>query len=140
MPTEPAILYTCRQIRAESLDIYYQENDFVFDIEDHDARNYIRWCKSAKRRHDIICTFMLARDATNWFNLMLWAKALYHDECDAPVTSCINTDTPVTNVATYVLSLVEELMERDMTWEVTEGLLQTVRKALGILQHTSADL
>lgn len=50
LPVEPALLLTCRQIRKEALSIYYHENKFEFCISHHDAGNYIKWYKSAKRR------------------------------------------------------------------------------------------
>ena len=42
VPCEPALLRTCKQIRGEALDIYYQENVFDFVIDDNNAKRLIR--------------------------------------------------------------------------------------------------
>ena len=48
--TEPPLLSTCRQIRKEALDIYYQENTFSIHIESCEANYYFRWCRMSEAR------------------------------------------------------------------------------------------
>ncbi|KAK4575302.1 hypothetical protein LTR86_001155 [Recurvomyces mirabilis] len=50
VPPEPALLQACRQIRHETLGIYYLENRFLFVIEYDRADNYIRWCNGVEHR------------------------------------------------------------------------------------------
>ena len=83
LPTEPAILRCCRRSRKEAIGIYYQENTFFFVIDEHDARNYIKWCRSAERRLCSNNVFIVVW-LTNWSNLERWMEAYWNRECRRP--------------------------------------------------------
>jgi len=46
VPEPPALLQTCRQVRAEAHGIYFLKNDFIFYVKNCDASLYIHWCKT----------------------------------------------------------------------------------------------
>jgi len=119
LPTEPSFLRTCRLIRQEALAIWYQENNFVFNIKDHDACKHIEWCNSGAKRMDAAFCFNLSR-SHNWPNLMIWVKAYYHDQCRMP--------GPVVGVehkVQRIFSLVHKLRDCKVSWHMVKAILET---------------
>ncbi|KAK5127349.1 hypothetical protein LTR85_006688 [Meristemomyces frigidus] len=135
LPTEPAILRTCRQIRDEAESILYQENTFDFTVEDHDASNYVKWCRSAERRRECKHTFNLNEGSTNWSNLEKWMVAWWSGEAEGPAGYAEDEGgimTFVGNVATHLFRVLETLQDSGLPWETAQSVLRNMRRALGV--------
>ncbi|KAK4549867.1 hypothetical protein LTR36_005168 [Oleoguttula mirabilis] len=141
LPTEPGLLQTCRQIRDESLEIFYQENTFRFEIEENNAENYITWCRSAERRRLSNSTFTLGYDCENWPNLESWMHAWWFDRVDSPVDhSCVEggqgpSGEGVADVAPHLFGVLEKLHASGMAWEEALATLKVIRMALGAVDE-----
>ncbi|KAK5733161.1 hypothetical protein LTR17_009902 [Elasticomyces elasticus] len=127
-PIEPAILRTCRQARNEALAIYYKENTFVFRIYENDARNLIKFCKLSLLHKDSETDFEVA-SSRNWKNLMVWAAAIFRDECTVPMLMYPDGDTAVP-AAFHVLEVASQLKKCGVVWPAAEAVLGQMRMAM----------
>ncbi|KAK3628219.1 hypothetical protein LTR56_018733 [Elasticomyces elasticus] len=128
LPIEPAVLRTCRQARNEALAIYYKENTFVFRIYDNDARNLIKYCKLSLLHKDSDAAFEVA-SSRNWKNLMVWAAAVFRDECIFPLLMYPDGGTAVP-AAFHVLEVVSQLKKCSVAWPAAEAVLGQMRMAM----------
>ncbi|KAK5733162.1 hypothetical protein LTR17_009903 [Elasticomyces elasticus] len=129
LDTEPAILRTCRQTRSEASRIYYEENRFVFWINNNDASQLIKWCmSSSSRRHSKMASSVdLSR---NWVNLLVWARAAFHGECGALSLEREDGSNNGLFASFHVLDVAMQLRRGGAGWEVAEGVLKQMRMAL----------
>ncbi|KAK3722638.1 hypothetical protein LTR37_002208 [Vermiconidia calcicola] len=81
---EPALLLTCKQIRAEGGQIYYSERAFSIHISDYDTAVAVKWT----RRHRLIredykidakCR-VVNTGYPHWVNLVSWLERLFNEE------------------------------------------------------------
>lgn len=88
LPTPPALLQMCRQVRAEAYGIYYRKNTFYFCIEDFDATALIQWCRhfpwesTSKEVENTVFTFYIA-PSSDWSDLLQWLEAVFHGQATA---------------------------------------------------------
>lgn len=76
LPDQPALLQTCRQIRNDAREMYFQQNEFIFNIVDFDAGPFIKWCRVSDA-HRTACAWMSINGAPNWSNLKAWVEHYY---------------------------------------------------------------
>lgn len=143
IPTEPGLVRTCREIRAESLLIYYQENKFEFEVRSFDISTYLHWCMQSKirRRRVRVWCRVFGVKAGFWPDLKMWLKATFM--CQARGWDMKDTPTgihPVFKAAGRMFETVR-LLGRDMvanqkdveeTLEVLENVLESMRVALSL--------
>ncbi|KAK5127464.1 hypothetical protein LTR85_006803 [Meristemomyces frigidus] len=125
-PEEPALLATCRQVRQESLNIYWKENNFEIEVRDYLAAFYARWCTKSKDKSDskYNCTHtftLLGR--INWWNLKAWLRACYNKECRGLDADNANEEMAV---AAHLFDIVESMSEKCSWYQVAEVLKKTV--------------
>jgi hypothetical protein len=72
-PQSPSLLPTCRQIRQEAMEIYYQESEFHIMMVNYVSTTLQKWCKSSKQRASCNLYFHIFQ-SHNWSNLMEWVK------------------------------------------------------------------
>ena len=123
-PIEPPLLWTCRQIRKEALSIYYEENNFTWDIEDNNASLYIQWCRAQPSRAKVEANFLL-EDSQNWPNLMKWVDACGQGECRRPEEEPEELELAAIHVLDVAVS-----MAGAVSWEKMQTLLSKMRNAL----------
>lgn len=68
-PPQPGLLSTCRQIRKESLDIYYQENKFKIHVVHFDSRQLAEFNARSSAQCLANVSVTIA-NSNNWSNLM----------------------------------------------------------------------
>lgn len=128
LPAEPGFLSTCTQIRGEASGIYYKQNNFVFTVHNHNAEQFIEWCRSSKRRLRAKQSFCINK-STNWPNLVHWLECYYHGHC--PGAEPLK-DRSLNPVVPYMCSVVEQLrVQSSLSWLQVEAILQNVRMGLG---------
>ena len=71
---EPGLLSACRQIRQETLTLYYHENVFNILIENHDSTTLQHWISGSKNR-PMSNFYYLVEPCYNWTNLLGWVEA-----------------------------------------------------------------
>ncbi|KAK3628220.1 hypothetical protein LTR56_018734 [Elasticomyces elasticus] len=127
--TEPAILRTCRQARSEASRIYYEENRFVFWINNNDVSQLIKWCMSSSSRHRsrMASSVDFSR---NWDNLLVWARAVFRGECGALVLEREDGSNQGLFASFHVLDVAMQLRRGGVGWEVAEGVLKQMRMAM----------
>lgn len=83
LPKQPALLFTCRQIRSEATKMWYFGNEFKCLIDDCDARLICRFTThlTQKFTKNDIATYMFVYndvddDGPNWANLMVWCRSV----------------------------------------------------------------
>lgn len=88
---QPPLLRTCKQIRRETVDIWYTENDFHIHIHDLDAaisnawaRHTVSLCvqRSVQKEGESLLTNVqwTCHHSCNWDNLMVWMKVVWAGE------------------------------------------------------------
>ena len=133
LPTQPGLLRACRQTRQEGLDIYLQDNYFVFYINHFDASTYLQWCRASRKHIGCHHGFVVANSA-NWDNLLDWLEAYYHGECKG--TTVQNEASRMGEVAACMFNLMRVLRDYrevkvgDLTWETFERMFGEVKRAL----------
>ncbi|KAK5127342.1 hypothetical protein LTR85_006681 [Meristemomyces frigidus] len=137
LPNQPGLLRTCRQIRHESADIYYQENEFEFDIEHNNAAVYIRWCTASPKHLSANYVFSMTA-STNWPNALVWLEAVHSGRCvamdanrDGPdgANRAGSSDDAVAHLSDVVVTLGND----GLAWKQVHGVLKEVRRAIGAL-------
>lgn len=131
-PKDPALLQTCRQIRAKSIELYYKENDFLFHIAKFDASKYIAWRKLSKyrKKHGV---FFWISSSRNWSNLLQWLKAWWYSEADCvkPADDASESGRRADAIATRLFSMVARMETiPDMKWAQVESMLEDVHEVL----------
>lgn len=130
---QPALLCTCRQIRAEASKIYYVQNQFSTRISRLDAsllHAFYQQCKHAVRPEGLSGNGVALdfdwdpRDAY-WPNFLQWMKWFYDDEITgvACPDDCLGGLCCTMNAAFHI---VDEL--QDLRWERVSTVLETVKK------------
>ena len=136
---EPALLLVSRQVRAESVPIYYLENRFVVRTLNYNFAAVKKWGKRLRKltevygirpRHEY--EFGRTADTPDWESFMEWLK-LYHiknSRFEGPDGRHVGQrPTPVMKVVLdTMLDIVSEMA--DQPWERVERLLKSHRKIL----------
>lgn len=74
---QPGLLRTCRTIREEAKAIWYQVNDFWFDLDERDASLLIKFEKHLKASdypHSVVTPYPSGK---HWGNLARWTTAVW---------------------------------------------------------------
>ncbi|KAK3706038.1 hypothetical protein LTR37_013032 [Vermiconidia calcicola] len=83
---EPALLLTCKQIRAEGAQIYYSESDFMIHVPDYDTAVVLKWTRRLvliRENYRIYAksgTLILSYPQPHWVNLVTWLERLFNEE------------------------------------------------------------
>lgn len=104
----PALLQTCRQIRAEAMGLYTQQNHFTILMGDQDVESGIRWIKTiSKLRKGDIRALTIMVDSDKCINHKRHESSLWRP-WNPFLAAIVQTGTPVSAV-TFELS--ERLLE-----------------------------
>jgi len=128
---QPNLLLTCRQIRSETLPIYYRENTFDIPINNMDGAGMIPFlCLLAKHNTAEEITHraaILLGPGIHWENLKEWLKATYERRIAVTLRAPL-ADLPSGCPLHLVLrahSMIVLMAEQP--WEVVEEALKLLR-------------
>lgn len=151
-PTEPGLLCVNRQVREETIKIWYAENQFTVYVNNYDIDFWQTWYCKSKQRQESLCgnaqlVFCHVGSRPDWANLLRWLEHCYHDRCPAPRKET-QTDgargaslrspsfLPKSRVPVYVASLilptVYKLRDEGRTWTQVEGRMELVHNMLQV--------
>jgi hypothetical protein len=71
---EPSLLRTCKQIRTESLKLFYLETSFKFDIVDWNCRSLLHFKQQTRKLGLYFGVYMKLHGSPNWANLTHWVE------------------------------------------------------------------
>ncbi|KAK3653365.1 hypothetical protein LTR56_004569 [Elasticomyces elasticus] len=129
----PALLQVCRQIRSDTLVMWYERNAFSITVMHCHADVLLRWVRHIEiaplRGINKVPTLVFIRGTPDWSNLMAWSKAVW---VDGGVTF---DDLPgkrkliqVINAAT---AMADRLGGNGRPWSECESALEDFRVAVG---------
>ena len=124
-PQEPALLFACRQIRDEALEIYWQENTFRVEVENLNAFFYKRWTRKSVTRYHSNHSFSLTGN-TDWWCLKDWLKSVYHSNCHGFDSENSNRDMAG---GAHLFDVVAN-MRGNYSWRQVNEVLQKLRPVL----------
>ena len=145
-PKEPGLLSVCREIRCDALQIYYQENDFCFDIAGFDATRHINFCKTDGRKelNKKGSLFTIDEEPGSWPNLKKWLQAFYYGQCAGPSPYPHNTAgiPPSREVAARMFKIVFALatLPEKPSWEVVAEMVEDMRRMSELTQEDGAEI
>ncbi|KAK4895243.1 hypothetical protein LTR27_006586 [Elasticomyces elasticus] len=122
----PALLQVSKQVRSETLAMWYKGNTFRFFITDCDGALVCAW-----HRHCIAIGFtaidfnIIIRGEPNWSNLMKWCKAVCEDDCVAVQGQ--PGDSSLASVVVSATSIAFRSNEFEGSWEDCEKVLLELR-------------
>ena len=134
----PGLLATCRQIRKETIAIYFKGNDFVFKVHEYDGADASHAFKLVRkyRPNDskAIC-IELCENCTNVHicKLHKWLKA-YHAESKMPFLrqdKCAE-ETDAQTLARRTFGVVQAM--RSKPWEDVEEVLASFYRAIDMFE------
>ncbi|CAK1366965.1 unnamed protein product [Cercospora beticola] len=128
---QPALLRTCRQIRAEAVQIYYSRNEFYTTISRLDA-SLLRAFGQQQSHEEVWLkrtgVALILNEGSNdayWPNFLQWMKWYYDDEVtglacpeDCPGGLCCTLDA--------AFRIVSEL--QDLRWKRVSTVLETLKR------------
>ena len=143
MSNPPGLLRTCRLIRKEATDIYYQGNDFVFTVHDYDgveakhAFNLIQKYRPNDKRAVLI---ELCENCTTVHicKLHKWLKA-YHADPKVPYLRQDKRaeETDEQTLARRTFGVVQAM--RSKPWREVEEVLASFYRAIDVFQSGDSD-
>lgn len=84
-----SLLGTCRRIRRETFNLFYEESSFLVRTVDYNSDNLYAW--KTLLRSGIVCPMSLRWGATrsnrtpNWANVVIWARRCHEDRWMHPM-------------------------------------------------------
>ncbi|KAF2771335.1 hypothetical protein EJ03DRAFT_38981 [Teratosphaeria nubilosa] len=127
--TVPGLLLACKQIRDETVPIYYCENAFGIQCPDFDCAQSMWFCTKRKHlmqkhrlrrldqspwtRDGAIEVYYKFTGTSSWRNILVWLENFHADKADNPFQG----DLDYTDIDTALDGLFEAVAElRDLTW------------------------
>ena len=145
LPTDPPLLSTCKQIRAEASSIYSM-NNLSLDVYNLDITKLVRWLGSSPPRWalylnaDLILIMIVGHDEKAyyehdlpWVNLMVWIRLYCQERCgrlaDMPV---LPKENGWVGLALKAFDMVDELIDDNdnITFAEIYAALEARRRAL----------
>ena len=136
--TEPPLLMTSKQIRAEAIQIFHIENNFIMLLRDFDVTKTVKWriiLNAARQRQEFVgCTngpkfqgWWRVPQTPHWKNLMKWL-GWYHFEAteiayDPPSKQ---TSRSPEDIALGGLFVIVEAM-KGQPWDQVKGVVEKQR-------------
>jgi len=133
---EPPLLRTYHQTQDECIDMYYQENEFKFEIKADDADVNIQWYSSSPQHYKSNHGFLTYSDAKNWPKLVKWLHAYYYKQCDGVDQP---DDDPEEDTMTIMFSITAKFRHYKLNWAQAEAVLEDMRKVLGLRESEWLD-
>lgn len=135
------LLVTCKDLRAESICIYYAENDFTHIVEKFNSEPLMRFCSGVQAIEgpSICCNITFRRywsRPLHWRNLMAWLEA-YHSQ-----KICLGFHSPQhlsttgrTEMRAYLVGTMFEtaLKMRQQPWAFVKDILEVHRPSLALI-------
>ena len=122
--SQPGLLRTCQQIRAEALDIYFLENDFALVVDDFDysLASAFRRQAGEPRKDKMTVIPNMVHTSSSWSNLMKWVTAYIEGEVTGSIARASCKDHA------YCIAAAGEVFElaiaiRKLPWEDIEKAL-----------------
>jgi hypothetical protein len=125
----PALLQSCRQIRSETIKMWYKKNKFLITITDCDASRLV-----ASRRH---CVMVIGavnidtrlRGLPDWDNLMEWCHNTHAGDSDNKNLRPGGGHGPMSFEAYLVVDTVLEIASKhsSLSWKQCKETLQALR-------------
>ena len=136
---QPALLYTCRQIRREAIYHWYLSNTFELDIIDCDPKMDIAFTRHCdvvgmNEGESTVKAVINLLGRKDWSNLVSWCKAVYQDD----VFKLRKDDSGDKSWA--VVAGAHDIVHRmiDRPWEEVEAALDNLRYVVGKLDRAWA--
>jgi hypothetical protein len=129
-PEQPGLLQVNRQLRNETVNIYYQENEFRWDIRDFNADKYIGWFGSSKHRRKAKCLWR-NRGIRGWRNILRWLEAIYNRQAYGPNEVAVQGKGEGEGsrvVATLINMMTRMKNEEGLSWEQVKRHLEDMHK------------
>lgn len=134
---EPPLLRVSRQIRDETMQIYYKENTFEWTALSFDAKDYLAWIQALPARKHTSCSWTLG-GAPNWNNLQRWLKA-YHEGKSVRLRPVDPKTVPIqvrwTAIAAFLFDSVRVMGKQGLSWADIAANLGMTRSALCVLDE-----
>ncbi|KAK4496542.1 hypothetical protein PRZ48_012522 [Zasmidium cellare] len=140
----PGVVSTCKQIRKETLKIFYSENAFHIEVINYNSSTLLRWESHLKpmrmqERGHLFVSVHLEDEVGWWANLLLWLQRFHERKVRtralAPeqVLKVFNSKDAGTHLMGAMFMTVDEF--RDQPWQRIEKHIQNFRPALIAVQE-----
>ncbi|KAK5695989.1 hypothetical protein LTR97_008409 [Elasticomyces elasticus] len=125
----PSLLQVSRQIRTETLAMWYESNTFEITVNDCKADLLHAWCRN---HHALGVSPPAVLDITgipDWGNLATWCKAICEDDCSALRKDSLDSRLEcVIAAATEIAASCNKMSKSKKTsWAYCEDLLSNLR-------------
>ncbi|KAK5744422.1 hypothetical protein LTR17_002132 [Elasticomyces elasticus] len=134
----PALLQVCRQIRTDTLAMWYERNTFCFTIMHCNPGLILRFDELIMATELVNNTAVEMRSFVkgkpNWGNLMKWCRAVYLQDALALVKDDGRDDgrtEKLTAVITAATTLARRFFHASGSWRKCEAALGDLRFAVG---------
>lgn len=131
-PPEPALLSTCRQVRGEARNIYYQDNTFLFGVSDFDAAMLVTF-ESRSRTHRRANHSLALGGGPNWANLKAWIRAVFEGRGHYFSRRFDDEAVPAPlheHLAVMCFDVMMRLRARGMEWKQAKGVLEDLHRGM----------
>ncbi|KAK3676158.1 hypothetical protein LTR78_003908 [Recurvomyces mirabilis] len=138
---QPAFLRTSRQVRAETIELYYSDNTFCFTVHAYRGPEIRPFTKLLQRyskygRDNLsveLCSDLKCADCHGWlllWNLMVWLQAYYADKLLVPGLrqDAVEEHTRGRTLARRTFSVVDNM--RHLPWDEVVGVLDAFIDAI----------
>jgi hypothetical protein len=134
---QPALLQSCRQIRSETIEMWYKKNDFFMTITDCDASRLVASSRHCVRVIGAVNIKERLHGKTNWCNLMDWCHDVHTDAGDryflGPEISDEHKPTDFSSWVVVTSALRITRRNYSVSWNQCEETLRVLRRMAGLL-------
>ncbi|KAK5692882.1 hypothetical protein LTR97_010358 [Elasticomyces elasticus] len=127
----PALLQVCRQIRNETVGMYYNGNSFVIQTRGCKPGPCASWKQRLQamglRNVKTDIAIMLSSEP-NWANLMQWCKAVHSGDAIGPVQGYCHSSHD--RFVAAAMDIARSYKGKPGTWDQCEALLKSLRYAI----------
>lgn len=131
----PALFATNRQVRRETIPIWYSKNRFEFVVNDCDARLVYKFYQASpwQDRFSLGSKILLKLSgAPSWRNLLDWSRAVYQVETVSVGLKALEEDLaqrqPLVGIVSAAHQVCWESRVKRETWEQCEETLNNLRR------------
>ncbi|USW57930.1 hypothetical protein Slin15195_G112490 [Septoria linicola] len=145
---QPALLLTCKQIRAEALPLYLERNTFIVDCHYHDPTALLKFYQNAKKHTKKYkeLNIMIEMDRgtitdQDWQNVWWWLRMYFEgvvpyrprfgvdqieDEDEQPLKQ---------KFISAMFDMLEKLHKAGCAWSIVQGVLMDAYEGVNLFTH-----
>lgn len=129
-PHQPSLLRVSRQLRRETIKIYYSEKLFKWHIRDFNSDIKRAWCPASESRRTANSVFSFV-GRCDWNQLLKWLEAAYYKQANVPSGQKPPHYTGNDAAAVQLFNAVRSMRnEQGQSWEEVKANLELIRLTL----------